>query len=66
MTQIAVSECYFHCAKAFLRSSLWRPGTWPEEMSISFGREIAQQGGLPAGDIEAFDRAVHGRYETDL
>jgi PPOX class probable FMN-dependent enzyme len=66
VTRITVSECYFHCAKAFLRSGLWRPGTWSEEMSISFGREIAQQGGLPAGDIDAFDRAVHGRYETDL
>jgi uncharacterized protein len=66
VTQIAVKECYFHCAKALLRSCLWRPGTWPEPMSISFGREIAQRGGLAGSDIEAFDRAVHARYETDL
>jgi uncharacterized protein len=66
VTQIAVNECYFHCAKALLRSSLWRSGTWPEPMSISFGREIAQRGGLAGSEIEAFDRAVHGRYETDL
>ncbi len=66
VTQITVGECYFHCAKAFLRSGLWQPGTWPEPMNISFGREIAQKGGLPAGEIEAFDRAVRGRYETDL
>jgi PPOX class probable FMN-dependent enzyme len=66
VTQIAVSQCYFHCAKALLRSRLWRPDSWSEEMSISFGREIAQQGGLADDDIEAFDRAVHGRYETDL
>jgi uncharacterized protein len=66
VTQITVSECYFHCAKAFLRSRLWQAGTWPEAIDISFGHEIAQQGGLPAGEIEAFDRAVRGRYETDL
>jgi PPOX class probable FMN-dependent enzyme len=66
VTQIDVSECYFHCAKAFLRSRLWQPGTWPQTMNISFGSEIAETGGLPAGEIEAFDRAVRGRYETDL
>lgn len=66
VTQITVSECYFHCAKAFLRSRLWQPGTWPEAMNISFGREIAQKGGVAANEIEAFDRAVRGRYETDL
>jgi uncharacterized protein len=66
VTQISVTECYFHCAKALLRSSLWQPDTWPEPMSISFGREIAQRGGLAQGEVEAFDHAVHGRYKTDL
>jgi hypothetical protein len=64
--RIAVSECYFHCAKAFLRSALWKPETWPERMQISFGAEIAQSGGLASGEIEAFDQAVQGRYRTDL
>jgi PPOX class probable FMN-dependent enzyme len=64
--RIAVSECYFHCAKAFLRSALWKPDTWPERMPISFGAEIAESGGLAAGEIEAFDQAVQGRYRTDL
>ena len=64
--RIAVSECYFHCAKAFLRSALWRPETWPERMQISFGAEIAESGGLAAGEIESFDQAVQGRYKTDL
>jgi hypothetical protein len=35
-------------------------------MRVSFGQEIAEQGGLAEADIEAFDRAVHGRYQTDL
>ena len=25
---------YFHCAKAFLRSSLWKPETWPDRKSL--------------------------------
>jgi hypothetical protein len=64
--RIAVSECYFHCAKAFLRSALWKPATWPERVPISFGAEIAESGGLAVGEIEAFDQAVQGRYRTDL
>ncbi len=26
---VEVRECFFHCAKAFKRSSLWKPETWP-------------------------------------
>ncbi|MDT5328067.1 MAG: uncharacterized protein QOF25_5219 [Mycobacterium sp.] len=26
--EIAVEEVFFHCAKAFLRSDAWKPGTW--------------------------------------
>jgi PPOX class probable FMN-dependent enzyme len=64
--EIRVTECYFHCAKAFLRSSLWQADSWPDRLSVSFGAEIAQNGGLAACDIEAFDQAVQGRYRTDL
>lgn len=26
---VEVQECFFHCAKAFKRSRLWEPETWP-------------------------------------
>ncbi|MEU9692977.1 hypothetical protein AB0H31_39785, partial [Amycolatopsis japonica] len=29
-----VEELYMHCAKAFLRSSLWKPETWPERAGL--------------------------------
>ena len=66
ITRVSVTECYFHCAKAFLRSDLWKPETWPEKMSISFGEEIAQSGGLQRETIAEFDRAVGERYKTEL
>ncbi|WIY03980.1 pyridoxamine 5'-phosphate oxidase family protein [Amycolatopsis mongoliensis] len=31
---IEVEELYMHCAKAFLRSSLWDPSTWPERSTL--------------------------------
>jgi uncharacterized protein len=64
--RISVTECYFHCAKAFLRSDLWKPGTWQKEMTISFGAEIAASGGMAAEDTLEFDRGVRDRYKTDL
>jgi predicted pyridoxine 5'-phosphate oxidase superfamily flavin-nucleotide-binding protein len=64
--RVIVTECYFHCAKAFLRSELWKPETWPEKMAISFGQEIAESGGLQREEIAEFDIAVGERYKTDL
>ena len=64
--RVRVTECYFHCAKAFLRSELWNPETWPEKMPISFGAEIAESGGIGRESIREFDQAVAGRYKTDL
>ena len=64
--RVRISECYFHCAKAFLRSGLWRPDSWPEEMKVSFGAEIAAAGGMGPEQVDGFDAAVKERYKTDL
>ena len=64
--RVRVTECYFHCAKAFLRSDLWKPETWQEKMAISFGEEITESGGIGRESIREFDQAVAGRYKTDL
>ena len=64
--RVRVTECYFHCAKAFLRGDLWKPETWPQKIPISFGEEIAESGGISRESIRDFDQAVAGRYKTDL
>lgn len=43
---VYVEEVFFHCARAFLRSSLWDPATWPAERPTpSLGRVLADQSG---------------------
>jgi PPOX class probable FMN-dependent enzyme len=64
--RVRVLECYFHCAKAFLRSQLWAPETWGEKVAISFGEEIAQSGGIARESVAQFDQAVTARYATEL
>jgi PPOX class probable FMN-dependent enzyme len=66
VTRIRITQCYFHCAKAFLRAELWRPERWAAPMKISFGEEIAEAGGLAASAIDEFDAEVRQRYKTDL
>lgn len=44
--EVEVQELFLHCAKAFLRSSLWRPDTWPDRGSVpSAGRIAKSQAG---------------------
>src|SRR5690349_8644956 len=64
--RVEVEQCYFHCAKAFLRSDLWNPQSWPETMRVSFGEEIAEEGGLAADEVGRFDAGVQERYRTGL
>ncbi len=64
--KVTVESCYFHCAKAFLRSQLWSPETWPRPLTVSFGEEIAEEGGVARENIAAFDAGVRSRYKTDL
>ena len=48
--RVHVEECFFHCAKAFLRSELWKPDSW-QPIKVSMGRQIARRMGR-ADDAE--------------
>ena len=41
--RVRVDEVFFHCSKAFIRSKLWKPETWPERRKISFGEMFAKR-----------------------
>lgn len=47
--EVQVEEVYLHCAKAFMRSQLWKPGTWPERSALpSMNQMIHDQIGADA------------------
>jgi PPOX class probable FMN-dependent enzyme len=65
--RVTVEECFFHCSKAFLRSKLWKPDTWPERKKISFGEMFARR--LDAEDsglAATIDASVEEDYRTNL
>ena len=64
--RLAVEKCYFHCAKAFKRSGLWKPESWPPRQRVSFGRQLAPR--LGGGDELArkIDDFVESDYKENL
>lgn len=37
---VEIDQIFFHCAKALMRSKLWRPGTWEPDALPSFARLV--------------------------
>ena len=64
--RVHVEECFFHCAKAFLRAQLWKPDTWPERQKISFGRMFAKLMGADEKAAKAIDESVETDYRDNL
>jgi PPOX class probable FMN-dependent enzyme len=63
--EIAVHEVYLHCAKAFMRSALWKPDTWPaREQLPSMNQMIHDQ--TNAGPVTESADAMRARYEAQL
>ncbi len=64
--RISVTQCYFHCAKSFLRSELWNHSTWNSSLNVSLGKEIANN--IPAENnlADELDKGIIERYTSDL
>jgi predicted pyridoxine 5'-phosphate oxidase superfamily flavin-nucleotide-binding protein len=55
---VDVDEMYLHCAKAFLRASLWDASTWPSKDQVpSAGKLVKAQYGVP-GPSREIDAAL--------
>ena len=65
---VTVTQQYMHCAKAFRRSELWNPQTWPDRSTLpSLGciarDQIATLRDVPA---EKIDESLEADYATSL
>jgi uncharacterized protein len=64
--RVAVEECFFHCAKAFLRSELWKPETWPAHQKVSFGKMMARKFGGDDTMAASIDQMIDEDYRNNL
>ncbi len=63
--RVTVREAFFHCAKAFIRSGLWQPDSWPARHKVSFGEMYRAQRGAEVS-AEAIDAAIAADYQENL
>jgi hypothetical protein len=64
--RVHVEDCFFHCAKAFIRSELWKSESWPERQRLSFGKMLAPKLGGDDTLADAIDTMVAEDYRTNL
>jgi hypothetical protein len=63
---VEIETVFFHCAKAFLRSQLWRPETWDPEARVPRRAVLAQRLERPGDSLEALDAYYGPSYEERL
>jgi uncharacterized protein len=64
--RVSVRECFFHCAKAFRRSQLWKYESWPPPVRISFGKLLAGKMGGDEDMARQIDAQCEQDYKTNL
>jgi len=66
MILVEVEAAYMHCAKAFMRSQLWHPETWPERTSMpTLGQMLKDQLALDQS-AEAMDTWLDEAYAKSM
>ncbi|MCZ7440189.1 pyridoxamine 5'-phosphate oxidase family protein [Micromonospora sp. WMMC241] len=63
--EVAVEQIFYHCAKAFLRSELWRPETWEPEALPSRPR-LVKEVEAPAESLADLERHYGPDYAKKL
>jgi PPOX class probable FMN-dependent enzyme len=67
VVDVQIHQVFSHCSKAFLRSHLWQPETWPDPDRVtSPSRTIAERAVTERRSESAVRRAVEQEYEPGL
>lgn len=64
--RVEVEEVFFHCAKAYLRSKLWKPESWGERHRVSFGKMHAKRTQESEETAAAIDAMIEQNYRDAL
>jgi uncharacterized protein len=64
--RVTIKECFFHCAKAFIRSQLWSHAAWQPPHKISFGKMLADKMGGDESAAAKIEEAIAHDYKHNL
>ncbi len=66
-TVVHVTEAFVHCPKAFLRSDLWNPESWPNRDSLpSMARILNNDALARRGNVDEIAADLDDRHRTQL
>jgi len=63
---VSVKAAYMHCAKAFMRSDLWKPDTWYDRATLPTLGQILRDQLVVADSAEATDRWLNEEYKQTM
>src|SRR6478752_7257152 len=63
---VDIDEVFHHCAKAFMRSSLWDPDTWDPEIRVPRRAVVAQELERPESTVAELDEYYGPSYADGL
>jgi PPOX class probable FMN-dependent enzyme len=63
---VTVKAAYMHCAKAFMRSDLWKPETWYDRSTLPTLGQILRDQLVVADSAEATDRWLDDEYKQTM
>ncbi|WP_099353904.1 pyridoxamine 5'-phosphate oxidase family protein [Fredinandcohnia onubensis] len=64
---VEVEECFIHCAKAFIRSGLWKPDSWPDRTKLpSPAKMLLEHTKLPHETKESIQDSLEESYTKRL
>jgi PPOX class probable FMN-dependent enzyme len=66
VTRVTVEQCFFHCGKAFLRSGLWKPETWPTGYKPGLAKQLSRKIAGNEDMSAAIEDALAVSYRDDL
>jgi len=64
--RVHIEQCFFHCAKAFIRSQLWKQESWTAYKIVSFGKQFAAKTGGNDDVAKQIDAAIERDYRENL
>jgi PPOX class probable FMN-dependent enzyme len=65
-TYVRVSECFFHCGKALIRSKLWQPEAWDADKRSIAARGLMGEGTLDDSAVRQTEERLERAYTDDL
>jgi len=65
-TRVEVTECFFHCGKALIRSHLWQPDKWPEETRSIAARSFGSMMATDEADVAQTEALLDKAYREEL